>query len=150
MSNEVTIDVMNEAIARFMGYEKVTVGYFGCDDETEWQRKHAFWMDKVGIESVGDYFVDVANDEWLFCDDVNYDKSWDALMPVVEKIRGMGYHIEITISVHCSVEILKLRGDPEKDVLRIIAYSTPINAIYTAVYQFITWYNDNQQQQNNG
>lgn len=153
-SNEPTIDQMNEAIAVFMGFEKVHVGFFRCkdgdpvNDETEWQVANDEWLDKMGIEDVGDFIVNVKEDKYHNWEDVNYHTSWDWMMPVVEKIRNLGYHIEITISVDCSVDIIKLRGDPSKDVLHIVAYSSAIDAVYTAIYQFITWYN--QQKQKDG
>jgi hypothetical protein len=75
----------NELIAEFMGFKKVTVGYFG-DDETEWQTDNREWMDKVDLNSVGDYAVDVQNDSWRAWESVKYHKSWNQLMPVVAKI----------------------------------------------------------------
>lgn len=138
MSNEVTITQMNEVIARFMGFDKVRVGYFGCDDETEWQRKHEFWMDKVGMESVGDYFVDVDNDEWLFCDDVNYDKSWDALMPVVAELKERFKETNKTNPAQT-----QMHNEGINFQLRIVN----IASTHLAVFHAIRWYN--QQKQNN-
>jgi hypothetical protein len=80
-------------IAEFMGFEKVSVGYFGVsqgggvlEPETEWQRTHGDWMDKNDMESVGDYIVDVPNNKWFEWEEVRYNSSWDWLMPVVAKI----------------------------------------------------------------
>lgn len=86
-------------------------------------------------------------DEWEM-KTLKFHEDWNQLMRVVEKIRNLGYHIEITISVDISVDIIKLRGDPSKDVLHITSYSSALNAVYTAVYQFITWLN--QQKQKDG
>lgn len=80
----------NEIIANFLGYEKVTVGYFGSKDgddgETEWQLAHKDWMKAVGIENVGDYIVNIPKNDWRHWEEVRYHKSWSQLMPVVEKI----------------------------------------------------------------
>lgn len=132
-SNEPMIIEMNRAICEFMGWE---FRPDGGDWFKAYHDGHLMWAESgKGLNEI-------------LLEGFKFHEDWNKLMPVVEKIRGMGYHIEITISVDCSVEILKLRGDPEKDVLRIIAYSTPINAVYTSVYQFITWYN--QQKQKDG
>lgn len=47
------------------GLNLVTVDYFGTDYETAWQSENANWMEKVGILTVGSYFVDVEKDRWI-------------------------------------------------------------------------------------
>lgn len=139
-SNEPTIPEMNETIALFMGYEKVRVGYFGSKDgdleydESEWQVSHEKWMDDVGMESVGFYFVNVPANIWHEVKNVEYHTSWDWLMPVVE--------MQDELSV------------PENEyelaafaLIRRPIY-TPISTVHGDVYQFIIWLN--QQKQNNG
>lgn len=126
--NEFSIAEMNEVIARFEGYEKVTVNYFGDIDETDWQRKYEKWMEKVGIESIGDYIVNVEKDKWFEWNDVAYHREWNWLMPVVEKIHA-----------------LAVAGDAINAITEqaIFTFSifAPLKDVYTAVYQFITWFN---------
>jgi outer membrane phospholipase A len=143
----VSIDDKNAFIAKFMGYKRVTVGYSGTEEETGWQRDNEQWMNKVGITMVGHYYVDVDNDEWVHCEDVNYDKSWDALMPVVEKIEAMEWCIRIENwpkkfkSPYKELYSVWMWLDPE-ECPEIQTYSdSKIEAVYNAVYQFITWYN---------
>lgn len=78
-------------------------------------------------------------------DQLKYHSSWDWIMPVLEKIRGLGYRIDITIgSLGCDVHITKVVGEHR---LNIVAYSSPIDAIYTACVQFILWYNTQTKKQ---
>lgn len=128
----VSIDVMNAFIAKFMGYKRVTVGYSGTEEETEWQRNNEQWMDKVGITMVGDYYVDVENDEWMFCDDSNYDKSWDALRPVVEKIHGLAVAGDAINAI-------------TEEAIFTFSIFAPLKDVHAAVYQFITWFNQKKQ-----
>lgn len=79
-----------------MGWEHVTVGYFGEEDETEWQRQNEDWMDKVGMDSIGDYWVNIQGNRFLPADSLCYHESWNELMPVVEKISLMNYPDEPT------------------------------------------------------
>ena len=59
------------------------------------------------------------------------DESWDWLMPVVEKIEGMGYNVRI-IGNECEIE--------SNNPFSLISYSEPtkIQAVHKAIYQFIT------------
>lgn len=100
----------NLLIAEFMGFEFVTVNYWGDDDETSWQKINAEWMDKVGMDSVGDYIVNVAEDKWQEWGDVAYHSSWEDLMPVWVKLN------QGTISESCYITVHNLidRGDINK------------------------------------
>lgn len=153
MSTEPTTKMMNEVIARFMGYEKVTVGYSGTDEETEWQRSNEQWMDKVRLVMVGNYFVNVSEDKWFECEYIKYHSSWEWLMPVVEKIESIydsfhgyfGVHIS---SNSCCVQGTKLDTRPGKEhyaYFNEVVHETKIRAAHYAVYQFITWFNQQKQ-----
>lgn len=144
MQKNATVEEMNEVITRFMGYEKVRVGYSGTKDATKWQKKNEGWMEKVGIDSVGDYYVDVENDEWMFCDDANYDKSWDALMPVGEKIYNLLAEMAKQRPPHTACH-----GDMIEVDIHCYIREYNIKKAHDAIYQFITWY-QNQQKQNDG
>lgn len=104
MSNETTTTEGNKLIAEFMGY------------------------DPTGRE-----VYDTENAEFPFYrkgtwDDVEYDTSWDWLMPVVEKINmnSMGANIDYV-----------------RDVISLPICSD-ISKVYSAVIQFIQWYNENK------
>lgn len=145
----------NELIAEFMGWQKITVGYFGGDDETDWQRnkQNQKWMKDVELEMVGDYIVNVDEDRWEFWDDVAYNTSWDWLMPVVEAIEG----IEEPVSADpqkgtfwpYQFEILGRHtvGVFNKYTSEAIIFidqkgSSKIESVYKAVVEFIKWYNE--------
>jgi hypothetical protein len=65
-----------------------------------------------------------------------YDTSWDWLMPVVEKIEYVGFHVLIEQN-YCRI------GE-ELDI-RVWAVNQKIEAVYNAVVQFIKWYNSQKQ-----
>jgi hypothetical protein len=129
----------NRMIAAFMGYEFVTVGYFDTEDETQWQRENREWMDEVGIEDVGDYFVDTKDNSWFPAEEADYHKSWDALMPVVEKIESLGYNVDIC---QTTVDIFKKTNWNDEVVCKKEA--SKLEAVYSAVLSFLKWYNENQ------
>lgn len=135
--NEIpTIVQMNYAIAKFMGFEKVTVGYTGTEEETEWQNNHIEWMHKVGIQLVGDYIVNVKENLWYGWEGVSYHTSWDWLMPVGKKIYDLLDKMQTLRPPHTAC-----RGDVlEVDIrCHIMEYNLP-NA-HESIYQFITWLN---------
>lgn len=76
------MDKYTTAFAEYMEFEIVEVGYFGMDDETQWQRENEEWMEQVGIESVGVYAVDKILNEWHEYDDLKYTTSWDWILKV--------------------------------------------------------------------
>lgn len=66
-----------------------------------------------------------------------YHTSWDWLMPVVEKIEGIGnYGVEIS---HFSCNIYELSLD-QSDLNIEANFNSKIEAVWQAVIQFITWY----------
>lgn len=82
---------MNRVIAEYQGYEMVTVNYCDDPDETEWQRQNELWMEQVGMESVGDYYVKVHENKWMEVDDAMYHEDWRLLMPVYHTIREQAF-----------------------------------------------------------
>jgi hypothetical protein len=95
---------------------------------------------KIDVKSID--VVDAYEcEEWkLPIDEIEYHKSWDWLMPVVEKIEGGLFAVTIRENA-CRISGYRKYHDVEiwnKDV------STPkIQATYKTVLQFITWYNIN-------
>ncbi len=79
------LEKVNVDIAKFMGYTKVRVGYYGLDS-TSWQVKNEAWCDKVGITNTGHYGVNVAANKWEHWHEFNYTSSWDKLQPAYHKI----------------------------------------------------------------
>lgn len=68
----------------------------------------------------------------------SYDKFWDYLFPVLERIETLGYKWEIGMSMskpyhYCKIwSIGKIEG------------VSPLDAVYGAVIEFITWFNNNK------
>lgn len=80
------MDKYTTAFAEYMGFEIVEIGYFGCEDETQWQRDNQEWMELVGLRNVGTYAIDKILNEWYEYDDLKYTTSWDWLLPVWKKV----------------------------------------------------------------
>lgn len=71
--------------------------------------------------------------------EMKYNNSWDWLMPVVEKINQdyVGFRIKFG-NVNCLVDVFdNLKNPPVKKIINPDAKT----AIYTAVVEFIKWYN---------
>lgn len=58
-------NIDNEIATKVMGWEPLEVGYVGTDTETLRQKELEDWIDKVGIEAVGFYWIDVDTDFWM-------------------------------------------------------------------------------------
>lgn len=135
--NEPSIETMNEVIARFMGHEM---------DLQNWRLPH---QPRV-------YLYD---GYWIPARKLKYHTSWDWLMPVVEKIESLSNLIikKVWISINdksCAIysyfdyqDVLRYNMPEDKFKAKVHDVSKII-ATHKAIYQFITWYNDNQQKQN--
>lgn len=138
MSNEVTIEAMNEVIARFMGGTRVL------------HPEQRFFNE--------DFYGYVCHDgRWWNEKCLKYQTSWDWLMPVVEKIESLenkrfGVCIDVLDTMIMDYNCTGY-DEGEKVIIQTDIYpdngDTKISITHAAVYQFITWYNDNQQKQNN-
>lgn len=60
---------------------------------------------------------------------LDFHKHWELLMPVVEKIENLGHTVDIWNNVSVIPHLPKQIGESK------------IEAVYKAVVQFITWYN---------
>lgn len=49
---------------KVMGWEYFIVNYSGTEDETPRQKELSQWMQEVGIDSVGEYWIDVERKFW--------------------------------------------------------------------------------------
>lgn len=119
MSTEPTTEMMDLAMARFMGME-------GSDD--------------------------------FIRQNYQYHKSWELLMPVVEKIEAVQLddkrHVVVRASANVQIfyraciityEPDEESGDTNEGAAIQTKGETKIEAVYNAVYQFITWYNQQKQ-----
>lgn len=73
-------------------------------------------------------------------DRMKFHKSWDWLMPVLEKIQNLGYRV-ITEGYKDIKELCSIEGD---GYYKNIYSSTKIEAIYKSVVEFIKWHNLNK------
>jgi hypothetical protein len=107
----------NELIAEFMG---INVRYYG----------------PVLYIADGNGFFDLTADPQTY----RPNKSWDDLMPVVEKIEGLGYRIAIE-GLECAV--YKDFGTP---IPYTNNFPSKIDGVFVTVVNFIKWYNQNKAQ----
>lgn len=71
-----------------------------------------------------------------------YYKSWDWLMPVVERIEKHGAIVEINICLATMCRIVVLNGSRDRIKDFTNGGSIPlIDAVYLSVVEFIKWYN---------
>lgn len=154
MSDKQWIDEGIEKIAAFEGWQLVSIGYCGRrdgrdDDETEWQIANKGWLEKMGINSVGKYFVNIKEDKFIEQfneheeDNLNYYTNWNHMMRVVQHIskiqRGrFGFTID-----PWSIDIFDYRQNPEKRIVQVhVDKDEPLNETYFhAVVAFIDWFN---------
>jgi hypothetical protein len=69
------------------------------------------------------------------CERVHFHTSWDWLMPVVEKIEAGNYGVK-----QCR-KVVEIYYDDTKEVILKVKESSRILSLYTAILQFIKWYN---------
>lgn len=88
----------------------------------------------MDLDIDGDNVTDGTTETTL--DKLQYDKRWDWLMPVVEKIEHEGYPVLIEDN-YCRISV----PDIKKDNIRTWTVNKKIEAVYPAVVEFIKWYN---------
>lgn len=75
-------------------------------------------------------------------DELKYHTSWDWLMPVVEKISSMDSgKFSVEIDFPFGVSIKKHNIEPDEELIYGTAEETILQCLYSAVIQFIQWYN---------
>lgn len=94
----------------------------------------AEFMDSITLDGNGNSKEDINS--------FKYHKSWDWLMPVVDKIENLG-NCQIDISFEWC-RICYKGGLFEIDTRNHIKANTKIEAVYFACIEFIKWYNDEQ------
>lgn len=73
-------------IARLLGFRFVTIGHEGTPSETPFQRQHKDWLDKVELDEVGNYFVNVEKDIWYHSDEVDFEGDYNWLNRAMERL----------------------------------------------------------------
>ncbi len=117
----------NKLIAEFMGWTQQM-------DVTE--RFYGAWFDENNIRKAWSEYQ--GNEPLLF------DSSWDWLMPVVEKIEGMGCIVEIWLSLGKGCKIVKGSFKTPLITIANTESNSTIKAVYEAVVDFINWHNKKQ------
>ena len=90
MTQTVGVGTRTDArIARkIMGWEVFRCGYFGTDEETPRMRELHEWMGRVGLEAVGDYYINVDEDFFVSADEFQPSRHVDDAWQVIEKMRA--------------------------------------------------------------
>jgi hypothetical protein len=119
----------NKLIAEFIGYQ-TDEARLAC--EKEWRMSYRIHEHKYKTDR-GYWETD------FFPEEMKYHSYYDWIMPVVERIEELGFTVGI---VRNSVHIM------ENGVVVASDCSTKkIDAIYSAVLEFIKWYNQNKTQE---
>jgi len=83
---------INAAVAvQVMGWEPLTVGYLGTDDATPRQIELHDWLNRVRLDAVGEYFIDVSNDFWIDVKDWAPSTEITSAWVVVQTLHRRGY-----------------------------------------------------------
>ena len=77
---------------------------------------------------------------------MTYHKSWDWLMPVVEKIEGLAIekYNPIKVEINGTSTYIKKASEPRFNISRAYSVKSRIQATHKAVVEFIKWYNENK------
>jgi hypothetical protein len=140
----------NKLIAEFMGYThetEIVVCNYGMDFHYSYDKETVYSnmepkLKRLETQYDGDHeqFFDSFDqeDEFKYKSYLSYHKSWDELMPVVEKIEEE-YEVSI-LGDECEISTMGYR------VSRIVLVqdSNKLNGVYKAVVEFIQWYNRNE------
>lgn len=119
-TNEITEG--NQLIAEFMG----------ITDDKGWY--DGFLIDKAGLPfSCGAMGNGTRK--------LNFNSSWDWLMPVVEKIENSGFDVNVK-GISCSIN----RILETKTIIQFVCgeRSKKIELVWLVVVEFIKWYNENK------
>lgn len=141
MSKEIeqTVEQMNEVIARFDGWDKVRVGYYGEHNkdfewnETEWQVKNCMWMDKVGLSDIGEFYVKVNEDEFLPVEDLRYHENWNELHGCWNKV----YNLYLKLPTYKANNFVSQYKGPMKTAM----ITGNITDAHRILYESIVWIN---------
>lgn len=86
------------------------------------------------------------NGEYIYIEDLEYNSSWDWLMPVVEKIERTNngtddnyFNVTIGCGFDCTI------FDAHHELIINTCEQTKIKTVYKAVVEFIEWYNKNKE-----
>jgi hypothetical protein len=120
MENQEMLDnhiINNNLFAKFMGGI-----YLRCESLT--YEPKGSWRNLTGVASDAK--------QWY---DLNYNSSYEWLMPVLEKIESLGYGWDVGVSKSSHYHYCKIYG------MDSIEGISPLDAIYGACIEFIKWYN---------
>jgi len=78
-------------------------------------------------------------------EDLRYHLSWNWLMPVVEKIEGLGYDSRICGHNSDGGYLCDFVNFENEEAASKTSYSSKIEAVWLSVIDFITWYNSSNQ-----
>lgn len=91
----------------------------------------------VKVSYVDNDKVAIIDGKWVdFCD-LEYHTSWEWLMPVVEKIESY----DMNVKIHTSYTSIHFK---RKQCIVDVDGRIKIENTYSAVVQFIEWYNENK------
>ncbi|MCK9544999.1 MAG: hypothetical protein M0R03_23535 [Novosphingobium sp.] len=125
----------NELIVSFLGWTKYSYNQkydlthcrdYDCYNIGEFSKYSDIYIPESGNLPAAHY-------------NLEFHSSWDWLMPVVEKIEKLQYTCDIC-STHLHKNMVSIGTISGKQCVRVIE-DLKIKAVWTAVIEFIKWYN---------
>jgi len=124
----------NKLMAEFMGFQKTSIGWYDAEEYLLFEKDNTF-------------------------DTLKFDTDWNWLMAVLEKIKGLGYSIDIKylscyggIMLNNQIEVAYVGSIPNEYVsnpptaeypMYVNEFKCPKDALYNLIVRFIKWYNKN-------
>jgi len=134
MENEYIIEG-NKLIAEFEGWKEPSLEYklkwCGVPNEEK--------LNKLNKEYIP-YLVHSEKSEPFFIDSLQYEMSWDWLIPIIDKIRNTPKVIAFEISFSLGVIVKTYYNDK----WHFYESNDIIEAPYVAIIDYIKWYNNEQ------
>ena len=128
------IEEGNILIAKFLGWEMAPSLNNPSDEDWNDDVWTPNWGDEIGSRAA----INAPHQVGLF-----FHKSWDSLIPVVQKIESCGAMVHIYFGLATTCEIW---CNISKDPHRIITEDNDsISGVWLACISFIIWYNEHKQ-----
>src|SRR5690606_34569334 len=86
-------------IASLLGFQFVTIGHEDTPSETRFQREHKDWLDKVELDEVGNFFVNMEKDIWYREDEVDFERDYNWLSRAAERLYEQA-GVDVVITNH--------------------------------------------------
>lgn len=79
---------------------------------------------------------------WAFETPPHFDRSWDWLMPVVQKIDRLNFSTSIAWSGHASKDAnITVIAERDYTIITQVSHGNKLSSVYQAIVEFVKYYN---------